>query len=203
MLTEALKKSDADKVANELERVAVSVGARVSVTVDTSSKMLNIFVRFRTGDEAKAEIAMINAATKFGWTLLSKNLRRGDIVWWFEPEPNTKGPVHPSMLPPVLWHATMAENVPGILEQGLIPRQRQFSGTSRKYSPRVYLATDERGAKATINRLGDWAFLQIDTSKLPESMKFYVDQEFGHKRDGVPMAIYTMDAIPPSAINEI
>lgn len=203
VLAEALKKSDADRVAADIERAATGAGARVAMTVDTSSKLLNVFARLRSGDEAAAESAMMSAATKHGWTLLSKNTRRGDVVWWFEPEPHTKGPVSPTVLPASLWHTTMAENVPSILQQGLIPRQRQFTGTSRKYSPRIYLATDERGAKATINRPGDWAFLMIDTAKLPKDLKFYVDQEFGHRKDGMPMAIYTMDAIPPEAISEV
>lgn len=31
--------------------------------------------------------------------------------------------------------------------------------------------------------------------------QFYLDQEFGHNRGGMPIAVYTLDPIPPEAIS--
>lgn len=198
LIAEALKRSDADRVAQSLVNAAGKVNGRVSASVDDSAKMLNVFIRHLTGDPDAIEAALIDAADAVGWLLLSKNDRRG-LVWWFEPKPETKGNV--KKLPSVLWHVTPAANVEGIVRDGLVPRKRQFSGTSRRYTPRIYLATDVAGARATINREEDWVILKIDVASLPKGQKFYVDQEFGFKKDGTPMAVYTLDPIPASAIS--
>ncbi len=200
VIQEALKKSDVENVARTLENAAGKIGGRVQVSPDYSGKLFNIFVKHVTGDPEQVEAALLDAAQKVGWSLLSRSEKRG-IVWWFEPSAETKGPVPRGKLPPRLWHVTPRENVDSILAKGFEPRQRTAPGTTRKYVGRIYLATDARGARATINREEDWALLQIDTSLLPKGMKFYVDQEFGHRGDGVPMAVYTQDPIPSSAIS--
>lgn len=202
LLTEALKKSDAEALARTLEGVAGKSGAQVRASVDASGGMFNVFVRLVTGDDVALEGSLVAAAGRLGWSLLSKSERKG-VVWWFEPTAEIKGTVPRSKLPPVLYHVTQRRNVASILETGLVPRQREFSGTSRKYSPRVYLATSRAGAEATINREGDWALLQVDVGRLPKGFKFYVDQEFGHHKTGVPLAVYTTAAVPPGAISEV
>lgn len=202
LIREALKKGDAERVAAALQNAVGKQNLGVSASADTMHQMQNIFVRRIHGDEKLIQDTLVATAEKLGWTLLSKSDRGRGVVWWFEPKAETKGPVPTSKLPPVMWHTTIAKNVPSILETGLTPRTRAegYAETLRQYAPRVYLGTSEAGAKATVNRPGDWRMLKIDASKLPKNLKFYVDQEFGYRKDGMPIAVYTMDAIPPSAI---
>jgi hypothetical protein len=202
LIREALKKTDVENVARSLENAAGKIGGRVQVSPDYSGKLFNIFAKYVTGDPEQVEAAMLDAAQKVGWSLLSRSEKRG-LVWWFEPTAEVKGPVPRAKMPHLLWHVTPRANVEGILEKGFEPRQRTAPGTTRKYVGRIYLATDIKGAKATINRDEDWALLQIDTSRLPKSMKFYVDQEFGHRADGTPMAVYTQDPIPSVAVSVV
>lgn len=202
LIREALKKSDVESVARALENEAGKLNGRVVASPDYSGKLFNLFVKHVTGDVDQIEHALVTAATKLGWELLSRSDKRG-IVWWFEPSAESKGAVPASKMPKSLWHVTPRQNVESILRTGFEPRVRTAPGTTRKYSPRIYLATDERGARATINREEDWALLKIDTTKLPKGTKFYVDQEFGHRPDGTPMAVYTTTPIPPVAIQEV
>jgi hypothetical protein len=197
MIAEVLKRSDAERVAQELVNAAGKVNGRVSSSVDDSGKMLNVFIRHLTGDPDAIEPALLDAADKLGWSLLSKSDRRG-IVWWFEPKAETKG--HVKKLPDSLFHVTLSANVEKIMRDGLVPRTRQFAGTSRRYPSRIYLATSAAGARATINREDDWRLLQIDRRLLPKGQKFYLDQEFGYGKDDMPRAVYTLDPIPASAI---
>lgn len=192
----------ADDVAGALERAAGKVGARVSATVDTSGRMFNVFAKLLTGDETLVASALVASAAQHGWVLLSKNDRRG-ITWWFEPNSKIKGAVSPSKLPRVLYHVTTVDRIDNVLTSGLTPRSREFVGTTRTYAPRVYLATDVGAAKATFNRPGDWALLTIDRGKLTKGTKFYVDQEFGHRSDGTPLAVYTLQPIPALAISVV
>lgn len=202
LIREALKKTDVENVARALENAAGKIGGRVQVSPDYSGKLFNIFVKHMTGDVDQIEAALNDAAQRVGWSLLSRSDKRG-VVWWFEPSAETKGPVSRKKLPQILWHVTPRQNVESIMKTGFEPRQRTAPGTTRKYVGRIYLATDEKGARATINREEDWALLRIDTSRLPKEMKFYVDQEFGHRADGTPMAVYTTDPIPPAAISVV
>lgn len=199
-LQEALKKSDAEHLANSLELAAGKAGARVRAEADASSKMLNVFARLVMGEPDQVEQVLIDAAAQLGWSLLSRSERRG-TVWWFEPAPETKGPVPASKLPAVLWHITPEANVAGILERGFEPRQRGVPGTSRRYAPRIYLGTDAAGIRGFAKGGDDWTLLRVDRSKLPKGQKFYVDQEFGHRKDGTPVAVYTLDPIPPEAVS--
>lgn len=199
LIREALKKTDVELVARALENEAGKFGGRVAANPDFSGKLFNLFVKHVTGDVGQIEDVLTAKAAQLGWELLSRSDKRG-TVWWFEPTSTTKGHVSGSKLPKVFWHVTPRKNVESIMQTGFEPRVRTAPGTTRKYSPRVYLATDERGARATINREEDWALLRIDFSKLPKGTKFYVDQEFGHRPDGTPMAVYTTTPIPPSAI---
>ena len=200
VLKEALKRSDADQVAASLENAAGKTNAKVSASVDLSGKMLNVFVRLVSGDADAIEQALTDAASKLGWSLLSRSERRG-TTWWFEPDPQTKGPTSSARLPVMLYHITPSTNVDGILEKGFELRQRSVPGTTRRYSPRIYLASTPGGAKATSKSGEDWTVLKVDRTKLPKGQKFYVDQEFGHMKDGTPMAVYTLDPIPPSAVS--
>ena len=200
VVNEAVKKSDADRVANALEMAAGKIGARVRAEADTSSKMFNVFARLVMGDAEHVEQALNDEAAKHGWSLLSRSERRG-TVWWFEPAPETKGPVTGAKLPALLWHITPEANVAGILENGFEPRQRGVPGTSRRYAPRIYLGTSAEGIRGFAKGGEDWVLLKIDRSKLPKGQKFYVDQEFGHRKDGTPIAVFTMDPIPASAVS--
>ena len=199
-LHEALKKSDAENVASSLERAAGRVNSRVTASVDLSGQMFNVFVRHLSGDVEQVEALLIDEAEKNGWSLLSRSDRNGRLVWWFEPKPEIKGPLSKKVLPPELYHVTPRDNVEGIMANGLQPKQRTTPGTTRRYTGRVYLATSPAGATATSKSGEDWAMLKVDTSKL-KGMKFYVDQEFGHRKDGVPVAVYTLDQIPPEVID--
>lgn len=199
-IQEALKRSDAQAVVSALENAAGRIGSKVSATVDESGKMLNIFVKLISGDPESTEEALTSAANQSGWSLLTRSEKRG-LVWWFEPSSETKGSINRKLIPAELWHATPTQNVDSILAQGMLPRQRTAIGTTRKYSPRIYLAADPKGARATINDQADWSMLRIDVAKLPKSFKFYVDQEFGHRADGRPIAVYVLEAIPASAIS--
>ena len=199
VINEALKAADASAVARDLENAVSKAGSRVRADVDASKGMFNIFVKHVSGDEEATEEALTNAALANGWSLLSRSDRRG-LVWWFEPSAETKGNVQRKRLPNVLYHTTRTENVESILMTGLRPGQRHVVGTSRKYSPRVYMATRPEDAKAAAKSGGDWSMIAIDVSKLPKSMKLYVDQEFGNRPDGVPIAVYAVDAIPASAL---
>lgn len=201
VVSEALKKSDAERLANSLELAAGKMGARVRAEGDFSGKMLNVFARLVMGDADQVEQALVDAAAKEGWLLLSRSERRG-TVWWFEPGPELKGPLSGSKVPMVLWHVTPRANVDSILKTGFELRTRATpGGSTRRYSPRIYLATDPKGAQATINHEADWVLLKVDRSKLPKGQKFYVDQEFGMRKDGTPVAVYTLDPIPPSAVS--
>lgn len=199
-INEAIKRADVDRVASVLANAASKAGARVTTDVDASGGMHNLFVRLVSGDADATEQALSDVASTMGWSLLTRSEKRG-TVWWFEPAATTKGAIQASKLPAVLWHTTLAQNVDSILADGMMPRQRTVPGTTRRYEPRVYLAADPSGAKATASQPGDWAMLRIDRAKLPKGMKFYVDQEFGHRKDGTPIAVYTLDAIPASAIS--
>lgn len=200
VVSEALKKSDAQQVANAIEMAAGKLGARVRAEGDFTGKMLNVFARLVMGDADDIEPALIDAADKYGWILLSRSERRG-TVWWFEPSPQLKGAVPNAKIPMTLYHITPKPNVESILATGFEPRQRSTpGGTSRRYAPRVYLATDPKGATGTVNHEAEWVLLKVDRGKLPKGQKFYVDQEFGHRPDGTPTAVYTLDPIPASAV---
>lgn len=199
LVTEVLKKRDAVELSNALVNAAQSVGSGVSVTVDDHSGMFNVFAKSLGSDPDAAETAMRGVASDLGWTLLSRSNKRGDTVWWFEPEPQAKGPVPESRLPRELWHVTSQESLPSVLENGLEPRSRTASGTMRTYSPRVYLACD-RGTVA-VNAPVSAVLVKVDRDKLPKSVKFYVDQEYGYRKDGSPRAVFTVSAIPPEAIS--
>lgn len=201
LVTEALKKSDAEQLAVALERAAGKAGARVTASVDTSGKMINVFVRLVMGEPDAVEQVLVDAASQSGWALLSRSERRG-TVWWFEPSPETKGSLPGSKVPALLYHVTPAANVDSILSTGFEPRQRQTpGGTTRRYAPRVYLATSPGAATATINHAADWVTLKVDRSKLPKGQKFYVDQEFGYGKDGMPRAVFTLEPIPAAAVS--
>lgn len=92
-------------------------------------------------------------------------------------------------------------NVAGILEKGFEPRQRGVPGTSRRYAPRIYLGTSEQGIRGFAKGGDDWVLMKVDRSKLPKGQKSYVDQEFGNRSDGSPVAVFTMDPIPASAVS--
>lgn len=202
IISEALKTSDANYFANAIVMAAGKLGAKVSAEASFTGKILNVFARLVMGNPDDIEPTLIDVANTYGWVLLSRSDRRG-TVWWFEPSPQLKGHVKDDKIPQILWHNTPANNVDNILSMGLEPRSRSvLGGTSRRYSPRVYLATDRKGAIGTVNNDTRWVMLKIDRSKLPKGQKFYVDQEFGHRLDGTPTAIYTMDPIPPTAISQ-
>ena len=203
LLSEAVRLRDVEDASRAIQTGAARANARANVTVDRSGGMFNIFAKVVSGDESAAEEAMLAAADSVGWVLLSKSDKGRGTVWWFEPKPETKGPLSPKALPPVMWHTTPETNVAEILERGLVPRTRSSvnAETSRKYSPRVYLATSEAGASATAKSKGGWAMLRIDVASLLKSVRFYVDQEFGHRKDGTPVAVYTLDPIPASSIS--
>jgi len=203
ILQEALKKSDAENVAASLERAAGRINGRVGATADFSGQMLNVFVRHVAGDADAIEAALIADADKNGWSLLSRSDRNGRLVWWFEPKAETKGPLSKKNLPAIMWHGTPRENLESILATGLRPSHRLVPGTTRRYSGRVYLATSRKGAEATSKSGDEWAMMTIDITKLPKSMKFYVDQEFGHSKDGTPVAVYVLEPIPAEAISEV
>lgn len=194
LIAEAIKRSDVDNVVRSLENAASKVGVRVKADVDTSKSMFNVFVRFVSGDESLAEDTL-------GWALLSRSDRRG-LVWWFEPSHETKGSLKRNKIPDTLFHITRAENVDSIMSSGLRPGSRSVPGTSRRYSPRVYLATRQEDARATAKAEQDWTMLAIDVTKL-QKMKFFIDQEFGFRSDGTPIAVYTNDGIPPSALSVV
>lgn len=203
LVAEALKRADAERVAQAIQTAAGKAGVKVHVTVDTYGQLFNVFATLVSGDPAAAEEIMSARADQEGWSLLSKNDRGRGLVFWFEPKAETKGPLSASKLPVVLWHTTLASNVNDILKKGLEPRTRAagYSQTSRRYAPRVYFGTSENGAKATVNRPGDWKMLRVDRAKLPKQTKFYVDQEFGFRKDGMPVAVYTLDPVPAEAIS--
>lgn len=200
ILSEALKKSDAARAATHLENAAGKINSRVSASVDLNGQLINVFVKLVSGEPDVTEAALVAAANDMGWSLLSRSERRG-TVWWFEPSHLLKGAVSSNRLPQYLFHTTPSANVEKILEKGLELRSRSAVGTTRRYSPRVYFATEPNGAKATAKSGEDWAMLRVDRDKLPRSQKFYVDQEFGHRPDGTPVAVYTLEPIDPEAIS--
>lgn len=200
LIGEALKKSDAEIAATSLQAAAAKMNFKVRAEVDTSSKLLNIFVRLISGDEIAVEETLVDEAERIGWSLLSRSDRRG-IVWWFEPEPETKGSLGKGKLPDVLWHVTPKENVENILANGFEPRRRAVPGTSRRYAPRVYFGTDPSKLKGFAKSSDDWVLLKIDRVRLPKTQKFFVDQEFGFRKDGIPSAVFTLDPVPPNVIS--
>jgi len=200
VIHEALKKSDVEKLTSALEFAAGRMGSRVRADADTSKKMVNVFAKLVSGDAEQVEQVLVDEAEKLGWSLLSRSERNG-TTWWFEPKPETKGST--KKLPQFLWHMTPAENAESILSTGFEPRQRTAPGTQRRYSPRIYFASDPGGAKATVKNADGWVMLKVDRTKLPKNTKFYVDQEFGHKSDGSPTAVFTLDPITPSAISVV
>lgn len=199
-LVEALKKRDADRVAATLRSAAEGAGTSVTTSVDDSGSMLNVFVRVVSGDPDAVEATLGPIAAQEGWTLLSRSDKRGTVLW-YEPSAAIKGPVLRAKLPAVLYHVTPAANVEAVLRTGLHPRERQHAGSTRRYSPRVYLASDIGGAQATVNRPGDWRVLRVDVGQVPKDVEFYVDQEFGFRRDGTPVAVYVTGVIPSQAIS--
>lgn len=200
IISEALKKSDAEAAAQALQSAAAKMNFMVRAEVDNSSKLLNVFVRLVSGDENDVEATLVREAEKIGWSLLSRSDRRG-IVWWFEPGPETKGALGKSKLPEFLWHVTPKENVDSILSNGFEPRQRSVPGTSRRYAPRVYFGTDPTKLKGFAKSADDWVLLRIDRTKLPKGQRFFVDQEFGFRKDGMPAAVFTLDPVPASAVS--
>ena len=195
LIVESLKERDAIMIARALTHAAIDANGRVSSSVDHSAGMLNVFVKLLSGDPDSVETTLINAAERGGWSLLSRSDRDG-TTWWFEPNHDTKG--HVSVLPKYLWHVTAVKNLPSIMTNGLIPRVRQ--GGTRRYAPRIYLASSVNIARTSFKD-GEFSILKIDTTKLPDDQRFYVDQEFGFDRTGTPRAVYTLRSIPVEAIS--
>jgi hypothetical protein len=151
------------------------------------------------GDPVAVENVLVASAHASGWSLLSKTDRRG-TVWWFEPSAEIKGNVRRNQLPKVMYHVTRKENIDNIMVLGLVPMTRTAPRTLRSYSPRVYLASTQESAWATV-KTGEWVALAVKLSNLPKTTKFFVDQEFGFMKDGTPIAAYVLETIPAAAIS--
>lgn len=197
LIQEAIKQSDVNAFVKALENVAFRNNASVKGSIDTSGSMFNVFIKHVSGDEDSLEQEMTRVADEFGWVLLSKSTKRG-TVWWFEPKPETKGSIPKNKVPSTLYHVTSSEFVESIMKNGLIPRSRSVKDTSRKYEPRVYLATNPKDAMAAVRTADDSVLLAIDVSNLKS--RFFLDQEFGFRKDKTPVAVYTLDPIPANLI---
>lgn len=206
LLAEAIKKADAQDMAAALENaVAIAGVGSVKANVDAAAKgkMLNVFVKLAMGAPEDIAPLLVTRAEQHGWSLLSMSKKRN--TWWFEPGVAIKPSIPLKRLPRELYHATTMEAAGSIEEQGLTPRTRTVSGTNRTYEPRVYLATSESFSKRFYaghmksTGLDELALVIVDVTALPRKMKFFADHEFGMKGN-VPSAVYTMSAIPASAI---
>ena len=104
-------------------------------------------------------------------------------------------------IPKVLYHVAPAKNWAKISKTGLAPRSRSKSS----YHPeRVYLSTTKKGTndlaymfyKATGTK--EWVLLKVDTSMIPgDYLKLYKDSNYR------PYGVYTMNNIPPIALEKI
>ena len=106
-------------------------------------------------------------------------------------------------VPPVLYHVAPSEYADKILRIGLSPRSQ---GKRSDHPDRVYLATDEESVFDIADtffkdRQHSQTIFSIDTSKLVAGTRFFRDPNY--TIDGVVYGYYTMDNIPPAALEVI
>lgn len=109
----------------------------------------------------------------------------------------------PQTVPPFLYHICPLRVVDKILMQGLTPRN---NGRIASHPERVYLFLDYNKEWRNIaknfkfsGKNEPYVYLKIDTRKLNPQVKFYYDS---NTMSGCP-AIYTLEPIPPTAIEVI
>lgn len=103
---------------------------------------------------------------------------------------------------PVLYHVTKTKRVDKILKQGLVPKSKN---DAFNYPDRIHLMIGPRNpmivksfgwslySKSKDKSDSKYTILEIDTSKLPDNIKFYGDPDYAK-------GLYTLDNIPPECI---
>lgn len=152
-----------------------------------------------------------------GFTLLSDyDVYTGEpgefYEWRFTPadESDNKETFTVSDLPDTVFHVTNRSSLRQVLEQGLKPGTRMdVAGgkTSRRYAPRVYLATTRDMVMMYADHMEDNVdhfdpvILAVATSALPSNTVVYRDEEQGTPEGAkLPHSVYITRQIPSQAL---
>lgn len=131
--------------------------------------------------------------------------------WWYtaSDEASHKERYTVADLPKTVYHSTNRTLLRNVLEQGLIPRTRlEIAGgqTSRKYSPRIYIAVTKNIAVNYADRMEDEidgyesATFAIDTNKLNQHSQVFADEEYPKEDGKFPSSVYVKFSIPSDAL---
>lgn len=104
----------------------------------------------------------------------------------------------------ILYHSTLTSNINNIKQKGFIPSSKN---NFFDYPDRIYFSKGNTDMKCLINitvqlanvnkqNVTDYSIIVIDTSKIPDNVKFYYDPNY---QDGV----FTEDTLPSNVIKSV
>lgn len=203
-----------------------SHGNRVALSLNAYWVNLYMFNVFKSKSENFNEISqdfierisknLNKIAKSYGWAIANVTINKdGDeknIHFVFFPERSSMSRL--TDVPEFLYHITTSNNVNGILKKGLIPKsagpeaikhEGDFGSFGGMFKNKIFVLnhySKEAAENAFYNlyKDGSMEVIEIETAKLPKSIKFFHDETFLDDDNEDVLGYWTKTPIPPEAL---